>query len=79
MKEAKEKAYEMEKEIYEQFNLSPEILKKAHLKGNRRPGKIFINDFKIEEVAAGYKFSFSLPKGSYATTVISEFFDLGWS
>ena len=50
-----------------------EDFKAAKLPGARRIAHIFIKDLEISEKESSLVFSFSLPKGSYATSLIREF------
>jgi len=50
-----------------------ETLNRARINGSRRTARLFVGDLEIEEHPKGVCFTFSLPKGSYATTLMSEF------
>ncbi|MBN1485655.1 MAG: tRNA pseudouridine(13) synthase TruD [Chloroflexia bacterium] len=63
----------IERAILEASEIQPAQLKRARLDGSRRPGRLLLDDLQIERAADGLRFSFSLPKGSYATTVLREF------
>jgi tRNA pseudouridine13 synthase len=49
------------------------MLRRARLDGSRRPARLFLNDLSIEPHPNGLVFTFTLPKGAYATTVLREF------
>ena len=53
--------------------VSVETLQRARLNGSRRVARLFLGDLEIEEHPKGVCFAFSLPKGSYATTLMREF------
>ena len=63
----------LEAEVLGAAEIEPEQMKRAKLNGSRRPSRLWIDDLAIEPAPAGLWFSFSLPKGSYATTVLREF------
>lgn len=48
-------------------------LKKAGLTGSRRPAIMLVDGLTVDEHPDGLAFGFSLPKGSYATTLMREF------
>lgn len=70
-------AGEREAEILEAEGVSLEELKKAGLKGTRRPARLLPGPIQIKSHSIGgtdaLLFSFALPKGSYATTLLREF------
>ena len=66
----------LEREILERDEIGPETLKKAGLEGSRRPARIFLDTLEVTPHPQGLTFRFSLPKGSYATTVLREFMKL---
>jgi tRNA pseudouridine13 synthase len=49
------------------------MLKRARLNGSRRPARLLVDDLQIVSHPEGLLFSFSLPKGAYATIVLREF------
>lgn len=63
----------LEAEVLAAAEIDDAQMKRAKLNGSRRPSRIWLGDLLIEPAAAGLWFSFSLPKGSYATTVLREF------
>jgi tRNA pseudouridine13 synthase len=64
---------ELERSILEHEGISEEVLHSAKLPGSRRPARLFLKDLDIEVCPEGLRFSFELPKGAYATTVLREF------
>lgn len=73
MFEAKERELEIESKIFLEENISIDNYKKQKVIGARRSAKMFIHDMKIVPEENGLWFKFSLPKGSYATSVMREF------
>lgn len=77
MRSAAAEAGDREAEVLEAEGVSLEELKKAGLKGTRRPARLLPGPIliKAQRVGAesGLWFSFALPKGSYATTLLREF------
>ena len=63
----------LEHEILESEKVTKEMMRRSHLSGTRRPGRLFLKELAIEEDPAGLRFTFILPKGAYATTVLREF------
>lgn len=57
------------------MKLDVEFLKKLNLNGSRRMAVIFPEGLKLTKVDDGLLFKFFLPKGSYATTLLDEFFE----
>lgn len=64
---------EMEEEILREENIKREDFDRAGLDGSRRPGRIMLDSVKIEALDGGLEFRFSLPPGSYATSLLREF------
>lgn len=64
---------DLEQDVLASRGVSEENLKRARLNGSRRVARLFVGDLEIEEHPKGVFFSFSLPKGSYATTLMREF------
>jgi len=71
MTQAKDKAFDFENSILEEYEITSEELKKAKLTGTRRAGIILpsIETMKEED---GIRIKFRLPKGSFATIVLRE-------
>ncbi|MCD6289823.1 MAG: tRNA pseudouridine(13) synthase TruD, partial [Anaerolineae bacterium] len=63
----------LEREILEREGVTVEMLRRARLDGSRRPARLFLHDLRIETCPQGLLFTFTLPKGAYATTVLREF------
>ncbi len=68
-----EPAASYEREILAAEEVTEGDLKKARLMGSRRVARLRLDDLSIEPAPGGLGFSFSLPKGSYATVVMREF------
>jgi tRNA pseudouridine13 synthase len=64
---------DMEKKVLASRGVSIETLDRARLNGSRRTARLFVEDLKVEAHPKGVAFTFSLPKGAYATTVLREF------
>ena len=47
--------------------------KRCHCAGGRRIAKLKIPDLQVKQMARGLSFTFFLPKGAYATSVLREF------
>jgi len=63
----------LERLILENSGVTEERLARARLDGSRRPARLFVEDLRLDPVDPGLALSFSLPKGSYATTLLREF------
>lgn len=64
---------EMEQALLEAAGITEQMLTRTRLQGTRRVARLFIDDLRIEEVPEGLWFTFTLPPGAYATTVLREF------
>ena len=64
---------DLERMVLETAEVTTEMLRRARLDGSRRPARLFLNDLSIEPHPNGLLFTFTLPKGAYATTVLREF------
>ncbi len=73
MRWATGKPSDLEREVLASRGVSVETLNRARLNGSRRTARLFVGDLEIEEHPKGVCFTFSLPKGSYATTLMREF------
>jgi tRNA pseudouridine13 synthase len=62
----------LERSVLEQAGVTEEMLDKAHLTGSRRRGRLLLDDLRVDPHPDGLLFTFSLPKGAYATTVLRE-------
>ena len=60
-----------ERRILEEAEITLDELKKVKVRGSRRVGRLN-PEIKVEKTDKGLRFEFSLPKGSYATTVLRE-------
>ncbi len=77
MRAAGDEAGEREAEVLADEGVTPQDFKRAGLKGSRRPARLLPGPIQIsphpQGQAEGLWFSFALPKGSYATTLLREF------
>ncbi len=73
MKPAMHDAGERENALLVHFSLSPEDFRPLRSPGSRRMAILHSLDLKIDAVAEGLCFQFTLPSGAYATTVLREF------
>jgi tRNA pseudouridine13 synthase len=64
---------ELEQMVLETAEVTTEMLRRTRLDGSRRPARLFLDDLRIEPHPEGLLFTFTLPKGAYATTVLREF------
>jgi tRNA pseudouridine13 synthase len=64
---------ELERKVLEAAGVTVEMLRRARLDGSRRPARLLLNDLRIDPHPNGLLFTFTLPKGAYATTVLREF------
>ncbi len=67
------RAAEFEDRILQSFELNLHLFKALKAPGSRRPAQLSLDDFDISPVTEGLLFSFTLPSGAYATTVLREF------
>ncbi len=77
MRPAQERAGEREQEVLVSQGVDRQMLKRARLKGSRRPARLLLEGIELEPADSGLWFSFTLPKGAYATTVLREFMKRG--
>ena len=63
---------DLERAVLEQAGVTEEMLDRAHLNGSRRRARLLLDDLTVEPHPDGLLLTFSLPKGSYATTVLRE-------
>ncbi len=73
MKAAIHAAGEREATFLDRFSLTPEDFRRLRSPGSRREAILRLTDMEIAEVDDGLRFSFTLPSGAYATTVLREF------
>ena len=73
MRWAEDDAGELERAILTEAEVTDEMLRRAKVSGSRRTARLSLDDLKIEPHPDGLLFSFFLPKGAYATTVLREF------
>ncbi|GAA5511498.1 tRNA pseudouridine synthase D [Deinococcus carri] len=63
-------AGELEREALAAFGLSPEVF--ASRRGDRRLTRVFPEDTEVHPQEDGYTVAFTLPRGSFATSVLRE-------
>ncbi len=63
---------ELEHKVMERASVTEKMLDRAHLNGSRRRARLLLDDLEVEQHPDGLLFTFSLPKGSYATTVLRD-------
>ncbi len=73
MRAAQGPAGDVERRILERFDLTREQFKPLRAGGSRRPALLFPDALEILPRTGGLEFSFQLPSGAYATTVLREF------
>jgi tRNA pseudouridine13 synthase len=73
MMAAVDRAGEMEKRILQSLELDPHVFLTLKAPGSRRPAQLLLEDLDISPHTEGLLFSFTLPSGAYATTVLREF------
>jgi tRNA pseudouridine13 synthase len=64
---------ELERALLEDAGVTEEMLRRARLNGSRRAARLMIEDLEIAPTVEGLRFTLSLPKGAYATTLLREF------
>ncbi len=70
---AEDEAGALERRVLEEEGLSLEAFRKARLKGTRRLGRLWVQDLTLHQEGDSLVFTFTLPKGAYATVVLREF------
>jgi tRNA pseudouridine13 synthase len=73
MKSAGYRAQAFEFGLLRSLGLNPEIFKPLRAPGSRRAGIVHVDDLTIKKVPEGLEFTFTLPSGTYATTLLREF------
>ena len=64
---------QLERHVMEEAGVTSEMLRRARLDGSRRVARLLLDDLSVEPHAEGLLFTFTLPKGAYATTLLREF------
>ena len=64
---------QLEARILKDAGVTTEMLRRTRLDGTRRLACIFLSDLCVEPETGCLTFSFSLPKGAYATILLREF------
>ena len=73
MKPAADQAARYEAMILAAFDLDLDAFKRLRSPGSRRRAVLRIDDLAIRKEEAGLQFTFTLPRGAYATMVMREF------
>jgi tRNA pseudouridine13 synthase len=73
MKAAANDAESQEAQILKEFDLDMQDFRRLKSPGTRRQAVLYLDDMTIEGAPSGLIFSFTLPSGAYATTVLREF------
>ena len=73
MKAALDAAGKREAALIAPFGLTPEDFRRFRSPGSRREAILNPLDLGVSEVDEGLRFTFTLPSGAYATTVLREF------
>ncbi|MDA8141759.1 MAG: tRNA pseudouridine(13) synthase TruD [Desulfobacteraceae bacterium] len=73
MKAAALEAASFEQQILDEFQMDSGTFKQLKAPGSRREALLRLPDLAVKPVEAGLWFSFTLPAGAYATTVLREF------
>ncbi|NPA30725.1 MAG: tRNA pseudouridine(13) synthase TruD [Chloroflexi bacterium] len=64
----------LEQAILDEEGLSPDAFRRVRAKGTRRVGRLWLDDLQIQALGPdALVFTFSLPKGGFATAVLREF------
>ena len=71
---AEAEARQLEQAVLEEEGITLEDFRRVKVKGTRRLGRLWLADLSVEQPQEGVLlFTFSLPKGAFATTVMREF------
>lgn len=73
MKKPADMAGEREAALLARYDLCAENFRPFRAPGSRRPAILRPDDLEIRESSEGLQFTFTLPSGAYATTVLREF------
>lgn len=73
MKPASDMAGEREVALLAQYDFCAEDFRPFRAPGSRRPAILRPDDLEVRESTEGLRFTFTLPSGAYATTVLREF------
>jgi len=66
-------AGDCENRVLQRFGLDIGAFKPLRAPGSRRVAILFLHDLAVKPVSEGLEFTFTLPSGAYATTVLREF------
>ncbi len=73
---AEDEAGALEQAILDEEGLSPDAFRRVRAKGTRRVGRLWLDDLQVADAGPdALVFTFTLPKGGFATTVLREFGD----
>jgi tRNA pseudouridine13 synthase len=72
MMKPRDEAAELEMSVLKELDLTEEEIGRAG-SGDRRVNRLLLPDLAVSRGDRGFAFSFSLPKGAYATSVMREF------
>lgn len=76
MMPTEDESHQIEMALLEEFHLGINKFKRMKVTGTRRPFFISPGEINIKQVDdTSYQFSFNLPKGTYATTLLRHFFE----
>ena len=76
MMPTEDESHQVEMALLEEFHLGINKFKRMKVSGTRRPFFTYPEDINIQQVdETSYQFSFSLAKGTYATTMLRHFFE----
>jgi tRNA pseudouridine13 synthase len=70
---ARDEAGALEAMIQAETEITEDHWRIAKIEGSRRLGRVIAQDLRLSRVAEGLCLEFSLPKGSFATTLLREF------
>ncbi len=62
-----------ENRVLERFGLDLGVFKPLRAPGSRRTAILYLHDLAVKPASEGLEFTFTLPSGAYATTVLREF------
>ena len=66
-------AGEYENRVLKSMGLDLGVFKPLRAAGSRRTAILYLDDLAVQPVSEGLEFTFTLPSGAYATTVLREF------
>ncbi len=66
-------AGDCENSVLQRFGLDLGVFKPLRAPGSRRAAILYLHDLAVKPASEGLEFTFTLPSGAYATTVLREF------